>query len=305
MRRGPRARRRSQIAPLAFDASTFEIWGSLLNGAKLVLMPPGQWTLADLQHQLQLHQVSLLHLTAQLFNALVPDDYRGLAGVKQLLTGGDVVSSSQVRNALTASDHRRVTHCYGPTEATTFSATFSVDRAGDVPQTLPIGRPIANARAYVLDARLNPVPAGVAGELYVAGAGLARGYLGRAGLTAERFVADPFGPAGSRMYRTGDLARWRADGVLDFLGRADAQVKIRGFRIEPGEIEAALARHAGVAQAAVIAREDRARHQAAGRLRGGRRGGERRCSVAARACCARACPTTWCRRHSCCWIGCR
>ena len=274
-----------QIAPLAFDASTFEIWGSLLNGAKLVLMPPGQWTLGDLQHQLQLHHVSLLHLTAQLFNALVPDDYRGLAGIKQLLTGGDVVSSSQVRNALTASDHRRVTHCYGPTEATTFSATFSADRADEVPQTLPIGRPIANARAYVLDAGLQPVPAGVAGELYVAGAGLARGYLGRAGLTAERFVADPFGPAGSRMYRTGDLARWRADGVLEFLGRADAQVKIRGFRIEPGEIEAALARHAGVAQAAVIAREDAARQQAAGRLCGGGRGRERGCGGAARARC--------------------
>src|SRR3954452_6379083 len=244
------------LAPLSFDASTFEIWGALLNGAKLVVSPDGPLDIPNLRRIIAKSDVSVLWLTAALFHRVVDEDLPSIAGVRQLLAGGDVLSVPHVRKLVAAQNGGRLINGYGPTEGTTFSACFPVSGQSDFYDAVPIGRPISNAHAYVLDGGLEPVPAGVSGELYIAGSGLARGYVGRAGLTAERFVAAPFGAAGSRMYRTGDLARWRSDGVLEFLGRADAQVKVRGFRIEPGEIEAALVGHGDVAQAAVIARED-------------------------------------------------
>src|SRR5262249_38154721 len=147
----------------------------------------------------------------------------------------------------------RIWNLYGPTEASVYSTAWFSDGPHDAPPT--IGRPVHNMQVHLLDKWLEHVPVGVSGEVYVAGSGLARGYVNRPDLTAERFIADPFGPPGTRLYRTGDRARWRADGTLEFLGRADQQVKIRGFRIEPGEIESALRRHDGVAAAAVVPQE--------------------------------------------------
>ncbi|WP_239571871.1 non-ribosomal peptide synthetase, partial [Streptomyces sp. G44] len=244
-------------SPVAFDAATFEVWAPLLNGGCVVVAPGGTVDGASLRRLAADGGLTALWLTAGLFRLLAqdaPDCFRGLT---QLWTGGDVVPAQAVRRVLDACPGLTVVDGYGPTETTTFATSFALTDPAAVPGTIPIGRPLDDMRALVLDTRLRPVPPGCPGELYLAGEGVARGYLGRPGDTAARFLADPLGPPGSRMYRTGDLARRRPDGTVEFLGRADDQVKIRGFRVEPGEAEAVLAAHPDVADVAVVAREDR------------------------------------------------
>jgi amino acid adenylation domain-containing protein len=243
-----------QMAPLAFDASTFEIWGALLHGARLVLYPAGSIDLTELRATLERHGVTTLWLTAGLFHQVVDMDVDALSGLRQLLAGGDALLPDRVSRAMRALPGVRLVNGYGPTEATTFSCCFDATSGVAFDDSVPIGRPIANTSAYVLDGRLEPVPLGVPGELYIGGDGVARGYLSRPELTAERFIASPFGE--DRLYRTGDIVRWRPDGQLEFLGRQDLQVKVRGFRVEPGEVEAALIGHPGVREAAVVAPAD-------------------------------------------------
>jgi amino acid adenylation domain-containing protein len=281
-----------QAAPVSFDASTLEIWGALLNGGRMVMVPGANPTLEELGRTIAGQGVTTMWLTAGLFQAMVEERADDLAGVRQLLAGGDVLPAESVRRLRERVPTCRVINGYGPTENTTFTCCFPVPH-GWSGASVPIGRPISGTRAYVLDGALRPVPIGVAGELYAAGDGVARGYLDRPAQTAERFVPDPFSAEpGGRMYRTGDRVRWtevresevrkygstevRQGGgadevssgsgaivlpysrtlVLSYLGRLDAQVKVRGFRIEPGEVEAALMRHPSVADCAVVARDD-------------------------------------------------
>ncbi|WP_220386635.1 amino acid adenylation domain-containing protein [Frankia sp. ArI3] len=242
-------------SPSAFDASTYELWVPLLSGGRVVVAPPGALDPETLEQTVREHGVTAAFLTTALFNLVVEQRPRALAGLRQVWTGGEAVSPAAFERALRTCPDTRFVHVYGPTETTTF-ATCHPTR-GPVHSTVPIGRPMDNTRVYVLDGGLKPVPPGVPGELFIGGAGVAQGYLERPELTRERFLADPYGEAGARLYRTGDLVRWTSEGVLEFVGRTDDQVKIRGFRIEPGEIEAVLAAHPAVGQAAVVVREDR------------------------------------------------
>jgi amino acid adenylation domain-containing protein len=258
------------LAPASFDASTLEIWGALANGGRLVVYPSQRPTLEELGEVLERQRVSTLWLTAGLFHQMVERNLQGLRPVRQLLAGGDVLSARHVRAALEALPGCTVINGYGPTENTTFTCCYPAGDVAGVEESVPIGRPIANSRAVVVDRELRPLPVGVPGELLAGGAGLARGYLDRPDLTAERFIPDPtaglLAPPGARAYRTGDLARLLPDGRLDFLGRVDQQVKIRGFRIEPAEIESALCSHPAVAAAVVTARAGRGDIQSDRRL---------------------------------------
>jgi acyl-coenzyme A synthetase/AMP-(fatty) acid ligase/acyl carrier protein len=248
-----------QCSNSSFDAATFEIWGALLNGATLVIFP-GEVVLSPngLASALKQHQIDTLFLTTALFNQIAWENAGAFSGLRDLLFGGEAADPECVRRVLAASRSCRLLNVYGPTENTTFSTWEHVREVSMEAKTVPIGRPIANTEAYVLDPWLEPVPPHTIGELYLGGAGLALSYWNRSMLTAARFVPNPYGPAGARMYRTGDLVRWNAEGKLEFVGRTDEQVKIRGFRIEPGEIEAALRAEPGIVQAAVIAGENHA-----------------------------------------------
>ena len=248
----------AQVSNISFDAATFEIWGTLLHGAQLVGISR-EVTLSphDLALQLRQEGISVLFLTTALFQQvarLVPQAFDSL---RYLIFGGEVVDPRWVQKILKKRSPEQLLHVYGPTEGTTFSSFYRVQDVPEDATSIPIGRPITNTQIYLLDRKLQPVPIGVSGELYIGGDGLAQGYLNRPELNALAFIPNPFSQeSGARLYKTGDLARYCPDGNIEFLGRIDDQVKIRGFRIELGEIEAVLSQHPLVAETVVIVQED-------------------------------------------------
>ncbi|WP_051766799.1 non-ribosomal peptide synthetase [Saccharothrix syringae] len=246
-----------QCSPVSWDAFALELFGPLLSGATCVLQPGPTPEPALVRELVARHRITTVHLSASLLNHLLDEYPDALVGVEQIMTGGEPASVAHLRKLLDRHPGVRLVNGYSPVENMIFTVCHRVRLEDTEQPSIPVGRPISNKGFYVLDAHLNLLPPGVVGELYMTGVGLARGYLRAPAQTAERFVACPHGEPGERMYRTGDLVKWRADGVLEFLGRADDQIKIRGFRVEPGEVVNALTRHPRVRQAAVVVREDR------------------------------------------------
>ena len=251
-----------QIANTSFDAITFEVFGALLNGGRLVIFRDND-VLSPRRFRAATHGwgVTKMFVTAALFDVIVRAEPDAFSHMDTLVVGGDALNVRTIRQLLASAPPRRLVNGYGPTEATTFSVCHEIQRVPEDATSIPIGRPISNSTAYVLDRHLRPTPIGVQGELYLGGDGVALGYLNRPELTAARFPADPFGGEASenaRLYKTGDLARWTHDGVIEFFGRTDHQVKFNGFRIELGEIETALRQHPAVADALVVMRTDTA-----------------------------------------------
>lgn len=248
----------AQASNTSFDAATFEIWGALLNGAQLVGISRDV-TLSPHEFALQLKHkgISILFLTTALFQQIARDVPQAFSSLRYLLFGGEAVDARWVKKVLKQGAPKYLIHVYGPTEGTTFSSYYCVQDVPESATSIPIGRPIANTQFYLLDADLQPVPIGIVGELYIGGDGLAREYINRPDITAERFISNPFNnKPEARLYKTGDLARYLPDGNIEFLGRIDNQVKIRGFRIELGEIEAILNQHPAVRETVVIIREE-------------------------------------------------
>ncbi|MDY7019981.1 MAG: amino acid adenylation domain-containing protein [Cyanobacteriota bacterium] len=248
-----------QAAPLSFDASTFEIWGALLNGGCLLILPIEQPSLHKLGQIIEQYNVTTLWLTAGLFHLMVDEQLECFKNVRQLLAGGDILSGNHLQKFIQRFPNSKLINGYGPTESTTFACCSPMTKSTQLNSSPPIGYPISNTQVYVLDSALNPVPVGVSGELYIGGDGLARGYLNRPDLTAEKFIPNPFSSrkVSDRLYKTGDLVRYQKNGKIEYLGRLDHQVKVRGFRIELGEIEAVLSQHSAVQDVAVIATEER------------------------------------------------
>jgi amino acid adenylation domain-containing protein len=244
----------AQISHSSFDALTFELWGALSNGARLVgISKDVALSPSSLVEQIRKEGITVMFLTTALFNLVVRELPDGFQSVEQVVVGGEALDPRWIREALRNGPPMKLINGYGPTETTTFAITFPIRDVAEEASNIPIGRPISNTRVYILDANREPVPIGVAGEIYIGGDGLALGYLNRPELTAQKFVRDPFSnDPHARLYRTGDIARFLPDGNIQFIGRIDHQIKIRGFRVELEEIEAILAQHAEIEKALVL-----------------------------------------------------